>query len=255
MKNKFLTDPLRPGVKLWVCEDYDAMSAKAAAIVGGAMQQKKDFVLGLATGSSPVGLYRGLIDQYEAGILDFSDVRTYNLDEYYPIAADDPQSYVYFMFDKLFGHVNIKKENVHLPDGSAADPDRAAAEYEASLPAVDLQVLGIGSNGHIGFNEPADSFVYPTHTVTLTANTVKDNSRFFASPDLVPKRALSMGIGTIMRARSIVMVANGLNKANALRDALEGPVVPQVPASILQFHQNVTVVADKAAASLITSYR
>ena len=254
MKNELLTNPLCPGVRFWVCEDYYAMSRKAAAIVGGAIQQKNDFVLGLATGSTPVGMYQELVGMYEAGTLDFDKVRTFNLDEYYPISRDDCQSYYYFMFDKLFSRINIKKENVHLPDGGAADPEAACRQYEASIDPVDLQVLGIGSNGHIGFNEPADSFTYATHVVKLSANTVRDNSRFFESTDQVPRRALSMGIGTIMRAKSILMVVSGRNKSTALKEAFEGGVSPRVPASVLQLHPNVTVVTDREAASQIVSW-
>ncbi len=258
MNCKTYENPALKNVRLFVCDDYDSMSEKAAAIVGGAMMQKNDFILGLATGSSPVGLYQGLIRQNKAGLLDFSQVRSYNLDEYYPIAPENPQSYVYFMNENLFDHVNVKKENVHLPDGNAADVEQACRDYEAvltQLGGVDLQVLGIGSNGHIGFNEPCDEFVGPTHVVTLTENTIKDNSRFFASADEVPRKAVSMGIGTIMNAKKIVLVASGANKADAVKAALEGPVVPSMPASILQFHKDVTFVIDKAAAAKLELFR
>jgi len=162
------------------------------------------------------------------------------------------------MNKNLFDHVNIDKANVHLPDGNAADVEKACSDYEkeiSDLGGVDLQVLGIGSNGHIGFNEPCDEFVGPTHVVTLTENTIKDNSRFFASADLVPRKAVSMGIGTIMNAKQIVLVANGKNKADAIKAALEGPVVPGVPASVLQFHKNVTFVLDKDAASKLEIFK
>jgi glucosamine-6-phosphate deaminase len=258
MNIKLLTHPTMKNVRVFVCENYDELSEKASAIVGGAMQQKEGFILGLATGSSPVGLYQGLIKQYENGVLDFSKVKSYNLDEYYPIAPENDQSYVYFMNKNLFDHVNIDKANVHLPDGNAADVEKACSDYEkeiSDLGGVDLQVLGIGSNGHIGFNEPCDEFVGPTHVVTLTENTIKDNSRFFASADLVPRKAVSMGIGTIMNAKQIVLVANGKNKADAIKAALEGPVVPAVPASVLQFHQNVTFVLDKDAASKLEIFK
>ncbi|MBO6158362.1 MAG: glucosamine-6-phosphate deaminase [Firmicutes bacterium] len=244
-------------VKVLVCDSYETLSKKAAGILAGIVNVKPDAVLGLATGSSPVGTYKELIKLYEAGLLDFSKVRTYNLDEYYPLAPENDQSYHYFMNVNLFDHVNIDKESVHVPDGNAADMNEACASYEAMLNeigGVDIQVLGIGGNGHIGFNEPCDEFVGPTHVVSLTESTIQANSRFFEKIEDVPTKAISMGIGSIMKAKKILLVANGAGKAEAIAKTLEGPIVPQVPASILQLHPDVTIIVDEAAAAGLKEY-
>lgn len=226
------------------------MSRKAAAIIAAEVTLKPDCVLGLATGSTPVGTYQNLVAAYEAGDLDFSKVKTYNLDEYRGLPGDHEQSYRYFMNVNLFDRVNIDKANTHVPDGLMEDYEAACAEYDAAVAAAgnqDLQLLGIGNNGHIGFNEPGDAFVKGTHCVDLTESTIQANSRLFDSIDDVPRQAFSMGIGTIMAAKRILVVANGDAKAQAVHDMIYGPITPSCQASILQLHPNVVVVADEAA--------
>lgn len=235
------------------CHTYEAMSRKAADILAAQIQLKPNCVLGLATGTTPIGAYQGLIKKYESGSLDFSEVRTYNLDEYRGLTHEDPQSYHYFMNDQLFNHVNIDPANVHVPDGANTDADAACTDYDrmvAEAGYCDLQLLGIGRNGHIGFNEPADEFSKGTHCVDLTESTIEANSRLFEKEEDVPRQAYTMGTQTIMNARCILMVANGENKAQAVRDMCFGPIVPTCPASILQLHPNVFVVCDDAALSL-----
>ena len=239
-------------VKIIRTRDYEEMSRKAANIIAAQVVLNPESKLGLATGSSPEGLYRCLVAAYEAGDLDFSQVTTYNLDEYRGIARDNDQSYYYFMRKNLFDHVNIPVEATHIPDGENPDADAECASYEASVRAVggvDLQLLGLGHNGHIGFNEPSDSFTVGTNCVDLTESTIEANSRFFASEEDVPRQAYTMGIGTIMCAKKILLVVSGEGKADALYKAFNGPVTPEVPASVLQFHPDVTVVADEAALS------
>ena len=235
------------------CHTYEAMSRKAADILAAQIQLKPNCVLGLATGTTPIGAYQGLIKKYESGSLDFSEVRTYNLDEYRGLTHEDPQSYHYFMNDQLFNHVNIDPANVHVPDGANTDADAACADYDrmvAEAGYCDLQLLGIGRNGHIGFNEPADEFSKGTHCVDLTESTIEANSRLFEKEEDVPRQAYTMGTQAIMNARCILVVANGENKAQAVRDMCFGPIVPTCPASILQLHPNVFVVCDDAALSL-----
>ena len=232
---------------------YEAMSRKAADILAAQIQLKPNCVLGLATGTTPIGAYQGLIKKYESGSLDFSEVRTYNLDEYRGLTHEDPKSYHYFMNAQLFNPVNIDPANVHVPDGANTDADAACADYDrmvAEAGYCDLQLLGIGRNGHIGFNEPADEFSKGTHCVDLTESTIEANSRLFKKEEDVPRQAYTMGTQTIMNARCILMVANGENKAQAVRDMCFGPIVPTCPASILQLHPNVFVVCDDAALSL-----
>ena len=215
---------------------------------------KPDCVLGLATGSTPVGLYKQLIEWYRNGDLDFSGVRTVNLDEYKGISRENDQSYYYFMHQNLFDHVNIPAENTHLPDGMEPDSEKECRRYEEliqSMGSVDLQLLGIGHNGHIGFNEPADAFDKLVHCVNLTQSTIEANKRFFASAKEVPRQAYTMGIQTIMRSKKILIIANGEGKADIVRDAFFGPITPMVPASVLQLHNDVTLVADEAALSKI----
>jgi len=215
---------------------------------------KPDCVLGLATGSTPVGLYKQLIEWYRNGDLDFSGVRTVNLDEYKGISRENDQSYYYFMHQNLFDHVNIPAGNTHLPDGMEPDSEKECRRYEEliqSMGSVDLQLLGIGHNGHIGFNEPADAFDKLVHCVNLTQSTIEANKRFFASAEEVPRQAYTMGIQTIMRSKKILIIANGEGKADIVRDAFFGPITPMVPASVLQLHNDVTLVADEAALSKI----
>ena len=233
-------------------KDYADMSKKSANIISAQIQLKPDCVLGLATGSTPEGLYAELVKKYEAGELDFSKVSTVNLDEYKGLTRDNDQSYYYFMNHHLFSHVNIDKANTNLPDGTIEDSAEACAKYNeilASFGGQDIQLLGLGHNGHIGFNEPADCFTLETNCVDLQESTIKANQRFFASYDDVPKQAYTMGIKNIMDAKMVLVVVNGEAKADIVNKAFFGPVTPQVPASILQLHKNVIVVADEAALS------
>lgn len=241
-------------MKIIKAKDYDGMSRQAANILAAQIIMKPDCVLGLATGSTPIGLYKRLIEGYEAGDLDFSQVSTVNLDEYRGLPRDNDQSYYYFMNDNLFNHVNIDKANTNVPNGMESDSEKECARYEAlikSFGGVDIQLLGLGHNGHIGFNEPADQFDKLTHCVDLQESTIEANKRFFASADDVPRQAYTMGIQTIMKAKKIVVVVSGADKADIVRDAFFGPVTPHVPASILQMHQDVILVGDEAALSKI----
>lgn len=234
--------------------DYADMSRKAANIISAQIIMKPDCVLGLATGSSPIGTYQQLVDWYRKGDLDFSKVSTVNLDEYRGLSHSDSQSYYYFMHDNLFRHVNIRPNASFIPDGTNPDALAACAAHEEAirtLGGIDLQLLGLGNNGHIGFNEPCSSFEKETHCVNLTQSTIEANSRFFASIDDVPTQAYTMGIQTIMMAKKILVVVNGEGKADAVYNSFFGPVTPQVPASILQMHPDVTVVADEAALSKV----
>ena len=241
-------------MRIYKAKDYEEMSRKAAGIVSAQIIMKPDCVLGLATGSTPVGLYKQLIEWYRNGDLDFSGVRTVNLDEYKGISRENDQSYYYFMHQNLFDHVNIPAGNTHLPDGMEPDSEKECRRYEEliqSMGSVDLQLLGIGHNGHIGFNEPADAFDKLVHCVNLTQSTIEANKRFFASAEEVPRQAYTMGIQTIMRSKRILIIANGEGKADIVRDAFFGPITPMVPASVLQLHNDVTLVADEAALSKI----
>lgn len=241
-------------MKVIVCKDYDEMSIKAAEFIAEEMNKKKNFVLGLATGSTPVGTYKNLIRMNTNKEIDFSDVVTFNLDEYIGLDKNHDQSFAYFMYENLFNHINIVNTNAHIPSGTETDYDAYCQEYEAMIEragGIDLQLLGIGSNGHIGFNEPADEFSDITHTVDLTESTIKDNSRFFNSIDEVPKRAVTMGIGSILRAKKILMIVSGKNKAKAVYEAIHGPVDPKMPASALQKHSDVTVIVDEDAATYL----
>ena len=237
-------------MKIIVCENYAEMSARAAELIADLVKAKPDCVLGLATGSTPVGMYKELIAKNEAGEISFADVTTYNLDEYYPISPENPQSYRYFMNHNLFDHVNINKGNTYVPDGTAADGDAEAGRYEAlveSLGQVDIQVLGIGRNGHIGFNEPGDELIPETHVTELLDNTIEANSRFFSSKEEVPTHALTMGIGTILKAKQILLLVSGREKHDALMRLLAGKVTTDCPATLLLLHPNVTVLCDTQA--------
>lgn len=239
------------------CEkDYDAMSRRAAHVIAAEIVRRPDCVLGLATGSTPVGTYRQLIDWNRAGDLSFRQVRTVNLDEYKGLAPSHDQSYRYFMQQNLFDHVDIIPENTQVPDGLAADADAECARYDSyirDLGYSDLQLLGLGRNGHIGFNEPGEAFVKETHVVDLTQSTIDANARFFASADDVPRQALTMGIGCIMAARRVLVVASGADKADAVYNVVCGPIDPHCPGSILQLHPDVVLVADEAALSKVTA--
>ena len=238
-------------MKIMSAKDYQALSRAAANIISAQVILKPSCVLGLATGSSPVGTYQQLIEWYKKGDLDFSQVRTVNLDEYVGLDKDHDQSYAYFMRTNLFDHINVDPANTNIPDGMAPDEAEECARYDKvihDLGGIDLQLLGIGHDGHIGFNEPGDFFPPCTHDVTLTAQTREANKRFFASLDEVPLRAYTMGVGTVMAARKIVILITGADKADILQRAFFAPVTPQVPASVLQFHHDVTLICDRAAA-------
>lgn len=232
--------------------DYKEMSRKAANVIAAQITLKPDSVLGLATGSSPIGTYEELVERCKNGDVDFDRVRSVNLDEYVGLPATNDQSYAYFMHQHLFDLVNIHPENTNLPDGTQLDAEKECARYNAvirSMGGVDLQLLGLGRNGHIGFNEPGDAFEKETHCVDLTQSTIDANKRFFAREEDVPRQAYTMGIQTIMNAKCILMVVSGEDKADAVKAMLSGPITPQVPASILQLHANVILVADEAALS------
>lgn len=241
-------------VKVLKAADAEAAGRLAADQLQQAVCAKPACVLGLATGATPIPLYRELIRREQAGLMDFSRVRSVNLDEYKGLAPDHPQSYRRFMQENLFDHISIRPENTWVPDGMTTDVDAMCDGYERTieeLGGVDLQLLGLGHDGHIGFNEPCDEFPVRTHVVELTQSTINANSRLFESIDQVPREAYTMGIGTIMKARAILVVASGVDKAQIVRDAFFGPVTPQVPASVLQLHPNVTVVVDAEAGSLL----
>lgn len=242
-------------MRLIVCDNQQQQNLRAAEILAAQVLGKPDSVLGLATGSSPVGTYQTLIEMYTDGNLCFDRIVTYNLDEYVGLDAGHPQSYACFMRSNLFDHIDIDPANTHIPNGVAPDIAAECYRYTQALDAIegglDLQVLGIGLNGHIGFNEPDDVFTPDTHVVSLDASTIEANSRFFESVDEVPRHAITMGIRPIMCAKQILLLVSGKAKAGILRDALTGPITPKVPASILQLHPRVNVVADRDAAELL----
>ena len=239
---------------IYKAKDYQDMSRKAANIISAQIIMKPNCVLGLATGSTPIGTYDQLVEWYNKGDLDFSEVTTVNLDEYKGLPRTNDQSYYYFMHQHLFDRVNIDPERTNVPNGMEPDAEKECGRYEElirSLGGVDLQLLGLGHNGHIGFNEPGEAFEKETHCVDLTESTIEANKRFFASADDVPKQAYTMGIKTIMQAKKILIVVNGENKADIVERAFFGPVTPEVPASILQLHNDVTLVGDEAALAKI----
>lgn len=235
-------------MRIYCAENYEKASIIAADMIAAQILLKPDSVLGLATGSTPIGAYKRLIAKYEAGELDFSKITTINLDEYKGLDEENENGYRYFMNHQLFDHVNLKKENTFVPDGKK-EAQQACGEYEErikNLGGIDMQLLGLGHNGHIGFNEPADEFPKETHCVDLSESTIEANARFFASRDEVPKQAYTMGIGSIMKAKTILIMACGRDKKEIVRRAFEGPICPQVPASVLQLHNNVILVGDEA---------
>lgn len=241
-------------MKIYKAKDYKDMSRKAANIISAQVIMKPNCVLGLATGSTPIGTYDQLVEWYNKGDLDFSEVTTVNLDEYKGLPRTNDQSYYYFMHQHLFDRVNIDPERTNVPNGMEPDAEKECGRYEElirSLGGVDLQLLGLGHNGHIGFNEPGEAFEKETHCVDLTESTIEANKRFFVSADDVPKQAYTMGIKTIMQAKKILIVVNGENKADIVERAFFGPVTPEVPASILQLHNDVTLVGDEAALAKI----
>lgn len=241
-------------MKIRIYKD-DVQAGKAAALlIAAQLIRKPDSVLGLATGSSPIPIYDELIRLYQQGAVSFAQATSFNLDEYIGIPEDHPCSYHYFMRDKLFNHVDMRPAAIHVPDGNADNPQAFAAAYDWAIEragGIDLQVLGIGQNGHIGFNEPGDHFIRGCHVVDLTESTINANQRFFESRDQVPRQAMSLGIETILKAQTVVLIATGKSKAQAVRDAIHGEITPQVQASILQGHRDVYWMLDADAASLL----
>ncbi len=240
-------------MKVIVVENYEEMSAKAAEILTNIVKNNPKAVLGLATGSSPIGTYQNMAKDHKENGTSYKDVVTVNLDEYVGLTADHNQSYAYFMYENLFKNIDVNLASTNLPSGSAKDLQAECDRYNALLENYqqDVQVLGLGSNGHIGFNEPGTPFDSVTHLVDLTENTIKDNSRLFDSIDEVPRQALSMGIKNIMNAKSILVVVSGKNKAQAVYGMVKGEITPNLPASVLQLHPFVTVICDKDAASML----
>lgn len=237
-------------MRIYCGKDYEGASRIAANIISAQVIMKPDCVLGLATGSTPVGTYEELIRRYEQGDLDFSRVHSINLDEYRGLAGDNAQSYRYFMNTHLFDSINIDKKNTYVPDGLEPDSEKACRDYEEIIKVhggVDLQILGLGHNGHIGFNEPGSTFEKETHCVTLSETTRQANARFFSSMDEVPTEAYTMGIGSIMQAKKIVVIVTGEGKREIVKKAFLGPITPEVQASVLQLHNDVILVGDEAA--------
>ena len=238
---------------LYRVANFKELSRKAANLISAQVILKPDSVLGLATGSTPVGTYQQLVEWYRKGDIDFSQASSVNLDEYCGLSPEHDQSYRYFMNTNFFDHINLPKERTFVPDGTNPNPEEACRAYDEiirSMGGIDLQLLGIGGNGHIGFNEPCDTYIRDTHQVTLTEETREANARFFSSLDEVPTHAYTMGIGSILSAKKILLLASGSAKAQAVHDRLYGPITPQVPASILQLHPDVIVVADEDALAL-----
>lgn len=241
-------------MRIHILKNYEELSKKAAEIIKSQIILKDDSVIGFATGSTPLGTYKELINMYKEG-LDFSNITTFNLDEYYGLPAKDVNSYHYFMYNNLFNHINVHKNKIHIPDGEAKDVNKFCKEYEESIAkagGIDLQILGIGKNGHIGFNEPDNNMDVPTHLTDLTEDTINANSRFFDSIGQVPKQAITMGLGTIMKSKRILLLASGEDKAEIIEKMLKAQVVTtNIPASFLFLHNNVDILVDEKAASLM----
>ncbi|MEG0133139.1 MAG: glucosamine-6-phosphate deaminase [Clostridium sp.] len=241
-------------MRIYKAKDYKDMSRKAANIISAQVIMKPNCVLGLATGSTPIGIYEQLIEWYNKNDVDFSEVISVNLDEYRGISKESNQSYYYFMHDNFFNHINIKPKNINIPNGMEMDEKKECDRYNKiinSIGGVDLQLLGLGHNGHIGFNEPEEAFERETHCVDLSESTIEANARFFNTMDEIPKQAYTMGIKTIMQAKKIVVVVSGESKADIVKEAFFGPVTPRVPASILQMHNDLIIIGDEAALSKI----
>ena len=246
---------MEKNITLHIVEDYNALSKLGAEIFASAVNSNPQGNYGFATGGTPEGMYENLVAMSQAGTLDLKNITAFNLDEYVGLSQTSDQSYFYYMANKLFNPTNVPVENRNIPKGDAPCPVAEAARYEADIYAkggIDFQILGIGTNGHIGFNEPDDHFAGPTSHVPLTQSTIDANTRYFADSSQVPRYAISMGIQTIMMAKTIMLLASGESKAKTIADALNGPITPQVPASALQLHQNVIVIADKAAAAFLS---
>ena len=237
-----------------ICKDYNEMSLVASELLATEIKNKNNLTIGLATGSTPIGLYKNLIKMHNEKIIDFSKVKTFNLDEYYGLNKSHPQSYHYFMKENLFNHINIDLNNTHIPLGIAPDIEKECTNYDDLIQnngGIDVQILGIGSNGHIAFNEPSNIFKSGTYLVDLTEETIKANSRFFESIEDVPTKAITMGIGSIFKAKKIILLASGKNKAKAIYDTIYGDIDPNVQSSILQLHPNVTLIIDEESAELV----
>ena len=239
-------------IEITIAEGYKELSEKAAQIISSAVTEDPKAVLGLATGGTPVGTYENLVEMYQNGEIDFSQITSFNLDEYVGLEKDHSQSYHSFMYKNLFDHTNFQEKNIHIPDGNAEDLEKECEKYEEAIEragGIDLQLLGVGENGHIAFNEPGASFDSRTRIVDLSEKTIEANARFFDSKDKVPEKAISMGIGTIREADEIILIASGERKANAVAKAVEGPVKQDTPASILQKHPKCRFILDRPAAS------
>ena len=241
-------------MELIVVKNYEEMSKKAASIISSQVVIEPNSVLGLATGDTPLGMYKELIKKYKENEVDFSKVKTFNLDEYYGLERDNIQSYYFYMINNFFEFINIDSNNINIPNGTSNDIEEDCLNYERKIKeagGIDIQVLGIGVNGHIGFNEPNVNFEAQTHLVNLNENTIKSNARFFNSIDEVPKKAISMGIKTILQSKKIILLASGESKAEAVYNTVNGKISPEIPSSILQLHQNVTIILDESAAKLL----
>jgi glucosamine-6-phosphate deaminase len=241
-------------MELIVVKNYEEMSKKAASIISSQVIIEPNSVLGLATGDTPLGMYKELIKKYKENEVDFSKVKTFNLDEYYGLERDNIQSYYFYMINNFFEFINIDSNNINIPNGTSNDIEEDCLNYERKIKeagGIDIQVLGIGVNGHIGFNEPNVNFEAQTHLVNLNENTIKSNARFFNSIDEVPKKAISMGIKTILQSKKIILLASGESKAEAVYNTVKGKISPEIPSSILQLHQNVTIILDESAAKLL----
>lgn len=241
-------------MKTIICKNYDEISKVTSNLICNEINKKPDITLGLATGSSPIGTYKELINLYNEGKVDFSKVKTFNLDEYYNLSKSNKQSYDYFMKENFFNHINIDLNNTHIPNGLANDIETECKEYDLSIlnnGGIDIQILGIGSNAHIAFNEPSNTFKVGTSLVNLTQSTIQANSRFFEKIEDVPTQAISMGIGSIFKAKKIILIASGKSKAEAIYKTLNEDINPQVPSSILQLHNDVTLILDEDSASML----
>lgn len=245
-------------MRIIIENNYEAMSLRAAHIFSQEIRENPTGAFGFATGSTPVAMYSELVRMHQEDNLDFSHITTFNLDEYCGIDRNNPQSYMFFMQENLFGKITIPSESIHIPDGNASDTNLECRQYDERIEqagGIRMQILGIGVNGHIGFNEPEDFFTAGTHVVDLSPSTIDANARFFEQREQVPRQAITMGIKTIMMSKKILLLANGANKAKILHEMINGRIVPQVPASVLQMHPDVTVVADQAAAAMLESGR
>ena len=240
-------------MKIVLVKDYKELSCRAAQLLASQIIKKKNSVLGLATGSTPVGMYKELVRRHREEGLDFSEVITFNLDEYYSLPPKHPQSYYFFMWSVFFKHINLKRENIHLLNGVTKNIEKECQQYEEAIQragGIDLQILGIGVNGHIGFNEPDAVFLNDrTHLVNLSPKTIQVNAHFFNDPKEVPKQAITMGIGTIIQAKRIVLLVSGREKASVINQAVNGPITTEVPVSVLRLHNDVTLMLDQVAAS------